>query len=263
MSEPILRQTDERGVATISFNRPDKHNAFDTTLIEKLLDTLRDCNADSAVRAVVLTGAGESFSSGADLHWMRLMGESSEAQNIEDALQLAELLSFLNRLSKPTIAAVNGPAYGGAVGLVACCDVAVAVETARFALSEVRLGLVPAVISPYVIAAIGARTARRYFLTGEALDTETACRIGLVHVVTTPQDFTASIQKHLDLLLKGGPQALRECKELIALVAGSGESVDQTLQRRTAEIISQVRLSPEAEEGISAFLEKRPAAWVH
>src|SRR5690606_14166227 len=181
MTQFVTLTTDSRGVATLTLDRPDRHNAFDAALIAELTATLLRLNTDNSVRVVVLTGAGKSFSAGADINWMRSMAGVDEAQNFEDSLQLAELMSVLNSLSKPTVARVNGAAIGGGTGLVACCDIAVAGTDAKFAFSEVRLGLVPAVISPYVIAAIGARQARRYFLTAERFSAAEAVRLGLVH----------------------------------------------------------------------------------
>ena len=248
---------------TITLNRPDKHNAFDAELVGMVLDILRRCNTDPEVRVVVLTGAGDSFSAGADLNWMQTASQQENEDSLEDALGLAELLSQFNRLSRPTLAAVNGPAYGGGLGLIASCDIAIASTTATFALSEVRLGLVPAIISPYVIEAMGKRAARRYFLSGEALAAEPARAVGLVHEVVAPDQFEDAVSRQVGFLLKGGPEALKECKELIALVGGADESMQHTLERRTAEIISHIRRSAEAREGINAFLEKRPADWAH
>jgi len=260
---PVLSHTDARGVLTITLNRPDKHNALDADLITMVLDILRDCSSNPEVRVVVLTGAGDSFSAGADLNWMQTAAAEENEESLEDALGLAELLSRFNRLSKPTLAAVNGPAYGGGLGLIASCDIAIASTTATFALSEVRLGLVPAIISPYVIEAMGKRAARRYFLSGEPLAAEPARMVGLVHEVVEPNQLQDAVSRQVSFLLKGGPDALRECKELIALVGGADESMAHTLERRTAEIIAHIRRSDEAREGINAFLEKRPADWAH
>jgi methylglutaconyl-CoA hydratase len=209
----------------------------------------------------VLTGAGRSFSAGADVNWMRSMATYGEAENLEDALHLADLMSLLNSLPRPTVAKVNGAAYGGGVGLVACCDIAVAAAGARFALSEVRLGLVPAVISPYVLAAMGERQARRYFLSAEAMDARQARRTGLVHEVVEPELLDEAVEEQVAMLLKGGPAALRESKELVFMVEGGGVSADEALKRRTAQLIAQLRVSDEGQEGLLAFLEKRPAAW--
>lgn len=261
MTDTVLQQIDSRGVATITFNRSEKHNAFDDELIAGLTQKLLDINNDASVRIVILTGAGKSFSAGADLNWMRSMAKFSEAENIEDALKLAELMDVLNALRKPTIARINGAVYGGGVGLVACCDIAIAADSAKFALSEVKLGLVPSVISPYVIAAIGAHQARRYFLTAEAIDAQQAQAIGLVHE-TVPQDkLDEAVERQVGLLLKCGPKALVACKELIAANAAASVSARRALKQKTAQLIAQLRVSDEGQEGLSAFLEKRAPQW--
>ncbi|HKT31505.1 MAG TPA: enoyl-CoA hydratase/isomerase family protein [Gammaproteobacteria bacterium] len=261
MTDAVLLQTDPRGVAMLTFNRPEKHNAFDDAIIAELTTKLIQLNNDKNVRIVILTGAGKSFSAGADLNWMRSMEKFSEAENIEDALKLAELMDILNTLRKPTIARVNGAVYGGGVGLVACCDIAVASDTAKIALSEVRLGLVPSVISPYVIAAIGAHQARRYFLTAEAISAQQAQNIGLVHEVAAPDKLDEAVEKEVDLLLKAGPKALTACKELIAANAAASVSARRALKQKTAQLIAQLRVSDEGQEGLSAFLEKRSPKW--
>ena len=261
MSESVLCEVDPRGVATITLNRPEKRNAFDDTLIARLTDTLLDLRARDDVRVIILTGAGSAFSAGADLNWMRSMADYSEEDNVEDALRLAELMSVLNHLTLPTVARVNGHVFGGGLGLVACCDIAVADREALFALSEVRLGLVPAVISPYVIAAMGTRNARRFFLTGEPMSARKARRVGLIHEIAKPSRLDKAVEHQVGMLLAGGPLAIRESKELIAMVAGSTESAAEVITRRTAEIIAQLRVSDEGQEGLSAFLEKRPPDW--
>jgi methylglutaconyl-CoA hydratase len=261
MSEPVLCAVDERGVATLTLNRPEIRNAFDHVLIARLTELLLELRTRSDIRVLVLTGAGTAFSAGADLNWMRSMVEFSEENNIEDALRLAELMSVLNHLRIPTVARVNGHVFGGGVGLLACCDIAIADRDALFALSEVRLGLVPAVISPYVIAAMGARSARRFFLTGEPMSARKARRVGLVHEVASPKRLDEAVDHQVSMLLKGGPAAIQECKELIAMVSGSTESAAEILTRRTAEIIAQLRVSEEGQEGLAAFLEKRPPDW--
>jgi methylglutaconyl-CoA hydratase len=262
MAENVLLEVDHRGVATLTLNRPEIHNAFDAALVLRLTELLMDVKSRPDVRVVVLTGAGRSFTAGADIHWMRSMADCGEEENFEDALHLADLMSLLNSLPLPSIARVNGHAYGGGVGLIACCDIALASNEARFALSEVRLGLVPAVISPYVVAAIGERNARRLFLSGEAMDARLARRIGLVHEIARPNRLDEALEDQLGMLLKGGPNALRECKELIFTVEGGGISADDALKRRTAQIIAQLRVSDEGQEGLAAFLEKRPPEWV-
>lgn len=262
MNDSVLLEVDRRGVATLTLNRPAVHNAFDSALVARLTEALLELKSGSGVRAVVLTGAGPSFSAGADVNWMRSMASCSEEQNFEDALQLADLMAVLDSLPLPTIARVIGHAYGGGVGLIACCDIAVASSEARFALSEVRLGLVPAVISPYVVAAIGERHARRLFLSGEAIRPKLARRIGLIHEIAKPARLDEAVEDQLHMLLRGGPVALKESKELVFMVKGGGVSADEALRRRTAQIIAQLRASAEGQEGLAAFLEKRPASWV-
>ncbi len=261
MAKTVLLEVNRRGVATLTLNKPEVHNAFDATLVACLTGMLFEIKSRRDIRLLVLTGAGRSFSAGADVGWMRSMASLSEEENLDDALHLADLMSLLNSLPLPTVARVNGHAFGGGVGLVACCDIAIASSEARFALSEVRLGLVPAVISPYVIAAIGERNSRRLFLTGESMSAKLARRVGLVHEVAKPNKLDAALEHQLDMLLAGGPNALRESKELIFTVEGGGMSADVALKHRTAQIIAQLRVSEEGQEGLAAFLEKRPPAW--
>lgn len=261
MTDSLQHAKDSRGVLTLTLNRPDVHNAFDDRLIASLAEALQEAEQDPDVRLVVLTGAGTSFSSGADLNWMRAMAAYSEDDNYEDALRLAELMALLNSMAKPTVARVNGHAFGGGVGLVACCDIAISAENARFALSEVRLGLVPAVISPYVVAALGERQARRYFLTGEAFGAESACRLGLVHEAVPGEQLDDAVGAVVEALLAGGPIALKACKELVANISHHGVTASQTLRKRTAELIAQLRVSDEGQEGLAAFLEKRRPGW--
>ena len=259
-AEPVIGcRVDERGVGIVTLNRPQVHNAFDDAVIAELTQRLSQLGADPAVRAVVLTGAGESFSAGGDLNWMRSMAGFSAAENEADALRLAQLLDTLDRLPKPTVARVNGGAFGGGVGLIACCDVAVGIETARFGLTEVRLGLAPATIAPYVVRAIGARQARRYFLTGERFDAREAQRIGLLHEVVAADALDGTVERLLDALLAGGPQALVACKQLVDDV--SGHTDRDRLKRDTAALIARLRVSAEGQEGLHAFFERRPPAW--
>ncbi|MGH8321716.1 MAG: enoyl-CoA hydratase-related protein, partial [Gammaproteobacteria bacterium] len=218
-------------------------------------------NNDKQVRIVMLTGAGKSFSAGADINWMRASAQYDEAHNIEDALKLAELMSTLDNLRKPSIARVNGAAFGGGVGLVACCDIAIASENAKFAFSEVRLGLVPSVISPYVIAAIGAHQARRYFLTADVINAQKAREIGLVHEAVAVDQLDNAVEREIELLLKGGPKALTAAKELIAGQVALSTSARRNLHNKTANIIAQLRVSEEGQEGLNAFLERRPTKW--
>lgn len=252
--------TIDRHVARIALNRPALHNAFDDALILELTVALQRIDADEAIRAVVLTGNGASFSAGADLNWMRGMAAASEAENRADSEKLAALMRTLNFLSKPTMARVNGAAYGGGVGLVACCDIAICSETARFGLTEVKLGLVPAVISPYVIAAVGARHARRLFVTAELFDATEAARIGLVHRVAA--DLDAAVDETLDHLSKGGPVAQAEAKRLAFRMAGATLHSAQSIDVENAALIARLRVSAEGQEGIGAFLGKRKANWI-
>lgn len=251
--------TTSAGVTTLTLDRPDVHNAFDDALIAQLTEILQRVDADDATRVVVLTGAGKSFSSGADLGWMRRMADYDAAANRADALKLAALMRTLDTLSKPTIARVNGATFGGAVGLVACCDIAISLDLAKYSLSEVRLGLVPAVIAPYVVRAIGAREARRWFLTADAFDAQTAQRIGLVHEVVNVAGLDHAVTRQVDSLLRGGPAALTAAKRLVARLS---PTVDDALMAETAELIAALRVSPEGQEGLTAFLEKRDAHWI-
>lgn len=256
----VILELDKRGVASLIINLPEIHNAFDDRLITRMLQALEAVEADPKVRALVLRSEGKSFSAGADLRWMRRMADYSKKENRADAMQLAALMEQLNNLNKPTIARVQGAAFGGGVGLVACCDMAVASENAIFSLSEVRLGLIPAVISPYVISAIGERSARRYFQTAERFTAAEARRIGLVHEVVSGDMLDETINGLLDNLLKGGPAALAAAKSLIFSV--SHKPVTAALIKDTAERITVTRASKEGREGLNAFLEKRRPGWI-
>ncbi|MDX1711326.1 MAG: enoyl-CoA hydratase/isomerase family protein [Rhodovibrionaceae bacterium] len=247
------------GVARITLTRPEVHNAFNEVLIERLTTALKGLESDARVRAVVLAAEGRSFSAGADLNWMKSMAGYSQAENLADARKLAELMETLNRLDKPTVAEVQGSAFGGGVGLVAACDIAVAAAGAQFCLSEVRLGLIPAVIAPYVVAAMGERAARRYFLTAERFSAEEAERVGLVHAVVQPDELEHTTGRILEALLAGGPSALKEAKDLIFAV--SRRPTNSGVMDDTAGRIARVRVSEEGQEGIAAFLEKRKPSW--
>jgi methylglutaconyl-CoA hydratase len=250
----------EDGIARVTLARPDVHNAFDDRLIAELTTTLESLDNDAEVRVVVLTGSGPSFSAGADLGWMRRMAQAGTDENRADALRLAKLMRTLDGLSKPTIARVNGAAFGGGVGLIACCDIAIASETATFALSEVKLGLVPAVISPYVIAAIGARQARRWFQSGEIFHADEAKRIGLLHATAPAQSLETVVHHQCDLLMKTGPVAVKEAKALVKRMA---QVVDvDAIDAANADLIARLRVSPEGQEGLGAFLAKRRASWI-
>jgi methylglutaconyl-CoA hydratase len=260
MTSPVSL-TARGAVAEIRLNRPEVHNAFDAQLISALAQALDQVEQDAAVRAVVLSGEGKSFSAGADLNWMRAMAQASEEGNRLDSLQLAGLMRRLNFLSKPTVARVNGAAYGGGVGLIACCDVAIGVDGAKFSLSEVKLGLVPAVISPYVIAAIGGRQARRLFISGEVFDAAQACRIGLLHETVPPAELDAAVDRSLHWLGKGGPQAQAEAKRLALAMAGMTEAAQQNIDVENAALIAKLRVSAEGQHGLTAFLDKRAPDW--
>ncbi|MDR3385912.1 MAG: enoyl-CoA hydratase/isomerase family protein [Rudaea sp.] len=258
----LLDITIDHRVAQIALNRPSVHNAFDDDLIAELTDTLAKFDRDTQLRAVVLTGNGTTFSAGADLNWMRGMAQASEETNRADSERLATLMRTLNFLSKPTIARVNGAAYGGGVGLVACCDIAIATDAAKFGLTEVKLGLVPAVISPYVIAAIGARHARRLFVSGEIFDAAEAARIGLVHHTVSGVQLDEAVDRSLHWLAKGGPVAQREAKHLALRVGGTTPLMAQSMDVENAALIARLRVSAEGQEGLAAFLDKRPPRWV-
>lgn len=254
--------SDRDGVRQITLNRPEVHNAFDDALIAELTAAVTQAGQDLTVRALVLTGAGASFSAGADLHWMRGMAGASEAENRDDSLRLAALMRTLQFCPKPTVARVNGAAFGGGVGLVACCDIAIGTEQAKFGLTEVKLGLVPAVISPYVIAAIGLRHARRLFLTGEIFDAADAQHIGLLHQVVPADALDEAVNATLRLLTKAGPLAQGEAKQLALRMAGTTETAAEAIDRDNAALIARLRVSAEGQEGLGAFLEKRTAHWV-
>ena len=262
MADSLRFEVDDRGVATMTLTRPEVRNAFDSDLIEQLGARLLEVREREDIRALVITGAGDCFSAGADVNWMRSMVDAGEEDNLEDALGLADLMGALHDMGKPTVARVNGHAFGGGVGLVACCDIAIATTDAKFSLSEVRLGLIPAVISPYVLDAIGVRHGRRFFLSGEVMSAKKARRIGLVHEITKRERLDEAIEHQLSMLLLGGPAAIRECKALIAMVDGHAMSADRALRRRTVELIAQLRVTEEGQEGLRAFLEKRSPAWV-
>jgi methylglutaconyl-CoA hydratase len=249
------------GIARVTLDRPGVHNAFDDTLVAGLTAALERLDADPAVRAVVLTGAGSTFSAGADLNWMRSMAGASEDANRADSLRLARLMRTLNFLSKPTLARVNGSAYGGGVGLVACCDVAIGIEGAKFSLSEVKLGLVPAVISPYVVAAMGGRHARRLFLSGEVFDAAEARRIGLLHDAVPGGELDEAVDRALHWLGKGGPCAQAEAKRLALRMAGETPEAAEARDADNAALIARLRVSAEGQEGLGAFLAKRAPAW--
>jgi len=258
MNDSVLLTRDPRGVGTITFNRPDKRNAFDATLIQRLHEIVVEVDSDPSLRIAILTGAGSAFSAGADLIHMRRQGTMSEQENYADALRFAQCLQSLDRLRKPLIARVNGGAYGGGVGLIACADIAIGVSSAKFALTEVRFGIVPAVISPYVVAAIGQRHARRWFMTAIPLDATAAREIGLLHQTVDSKELDQAVEACVALLLQGGPIAQGEAKQLIRDVSLLPE--DQRPEH-TARVLARLRGSPEGKHGLTAFLDGKKPEW--
>lgn len=253
-----IRLTLEKKVARITFNRPEVHNAFNTAMIAELADVFEQLKRDESVRVIVLTGEGQSFCAGADINWMREIIHYSYEQNLQESLQLAEALHRLYTLPKPTVAMVNGTAIGGGNGFLSACDIAVAAEEARFGLSEVKIGLVPAAISPYVIRKIGESKAREYFLTGKRIPARKAREIGLVNEVVPLKRLKSAVDDLVKLLLTSGPEALASCKELIFRVPQL--SLEEA-KEFTARMIANLRISEEGQEGMAAFLEKRKPKW--
>src|SRR5574343_457548 len=247
-------------VATVWMNRPDLHNAFDETLITELTAAFMALDDDADIRAVVLAGRGKSFSAGADLNWMRRAANKGIDENLNDARGLAKMLRTIAEMKKPTIARVQGAALGGGMGLAAACDIAVASTKAVFATSEVKFGIIPSAISPYVLRAIGARQATRYFQSAERIDAARAREIGLVHETVEPEQLDAKVQEIVTALLQGGPCAQAAAKDLIRAV--DGQRVNETLVEETAHRIAHLRATPEAREGIGAFLDKRSPNWM-
>ncbi|MGY8632000.1 enoyl-CoA hydratase/isomerase family protein [Bradyrhizobium sp. 14AA] len=259
MSE-MLRVTREGAVAQVVLNRPERNNAFDEALIAALFSCFSQLSGDAAISVVAVSGEGRSFCAGADIAWMKRAAGYSREENVRDTRPLAQMLAALDAMPQTTIARVHGPVYGGGIGLVAACDIAIADEHASFCLSEVRLGLVPAVISPYVLRAIGARAAHRYFQTAEVFTARQAERIGLVHEVVRTEHLTDRIDDLVTHLLGCAPSARAESKKLVSTVAG--RPVDESLRDETARLIADVRVGDEAREGLAAFLEKRKPSWM-
>lgn len=255
----LIQIEQQDGVATLWMNRADKHNAFDETLIAELTHAAHALGADDSVRVVVLAGRGKSFSAGGDLDWMRRAAGYTFEQNLADANNLASMLRAIAQMPKPTIARVHGAALGGGMGLACACDIAVAADTAVFATSEVRFGLIAATIGPYVLRAIGARQATRYFQTAERICATRALTIGLVHESVPLESLDATIVDIITAIKAGGPHAQAASKQLIAEI--SDRAVDDALVAQTVACIAQIRATPEAREGLEAFLGKRPAAW--
>jgi len=258
-SEIVLTSIDARGLATVTLNRPEVHNAFDDALITALIQTCERLAHDPAVRIVLLTGAGASFSAGGDLNWMRRTGDYSYEKNFADAAELGRLMYLLDNLPKPTVARVHGAVFAGGIGLVACCDIAVADQESVFCISETRLGLVPAVISPYLVRAMGPRAARRYFLTAERFSAVEARRLGLVHEAVPAADLDATIARLVSAVLEGATGAQARSKRLIAEVAE--RPIEASVIDVTVRAIAEARASDEAREGLEAFFAKRKPRW--
>ena len=255
--DSILLQHEHDGVCTITLNRPEVANAFNLELITALAEALAHVANQPQIRVIVLTASGDVFCSGGDLNWMAAAAHYDEQENYQDALRLANLLRRLDTMPQVTIARINGAAFGGGLGLICCCDIAIAVAQARFAFSELKLGLVPATIYPYAHRAIGGRNARRYFLTAEVFDVETARAIGVLHEYTAAERLNARIDKLCRSILSNGPEALRQCKAMLV----EGESSEQ-LAHECAQRLARSRSGAEAREGIEAFLQKRKASWI-
>ncbi|PCJ45164.1 MAG: hypothetical protein COA74_14940 [Gammaproteobacteria bacterium] len=256
----IIVNQQTNGIARIQLNQPQIHNAFDDVLIADLTEALIQLNGDPAVKVLILGAEGKSFSAGADLNWMRKMADYSRDENHQDSLLLADLMSVLYTMKCPTIAAVQGAAFGGGVGLVACCDIALASEKASFCLSEVKLGLLPAVISPYVVKAIGERAAKRYFVTAERFNANRAAELGLVSEVVAPEELENKVLALAQVIINNSSPAVKDAKLIINDVLN--KEIDGQLKSMTANRIANIRASSEGKEGISAFLEKRQANWL-
>jgi len=258
MSDAILVDK-SGGVATVTLDIPATHNAFDDQVIDALSHAFNNIDQDDSIRVMVLAAKGKNFSAGANLNWMKSVATYSYEENLKDARALANMLRTLDELSKPTIAKVQGATYGGGVGLLSCCDIVVASDASKFCLSEVKIGLIPATISPYVIAAIGARAARRYFLSAEAFDAEQALRLGLVSEICVHDELANTVSTLVRIVLENSPAAVKQSKKLISDV--NHRVIDDALIEDTCERIAAVRVSAEGQEGLSAFLTKRRPSW--
>lgn len=247
-------------VAQVTLSRPEVRNAFNDEVIAELTTAFTELGQNKEVRAIVLAAVGPAFCAGADLNWMRRMADYTHAENLADAAQLAEMLRVIYTCPKPTVARIQGDVYAGGMGLVAACDMAVSVDTANYCLSEVKLGLYPATISPYVIRAMGARAAHRYFLTAERFDAVEALRIGFVHTVVSAEQLDAKVNEMTQSLVSASPNAVQQCKTLLHNVAG--QDIDAALIAQTVEGIATIRASLEGKEGVQSFLQKRKPAWL-
>jgi methylglutaconyl-CoA hydratase len=259
MKSMVTTKIDSRGVTTITLNRPEKHNAFDDHMVAQLTTVFEQTMDNPKARVLVLAAEGKTFSAGADLHWMKHMGECNYEENLNDAEGLANMLKILNEMSLPTIARVQGPAFGGALGLISCCDIAIAVTNASFSFSEVKIGLTPATISPYIIEAIGSRATRRYFITGERLEAKQAVKLGLINEAVEETQLDNTIAKLIATILKNSPAAMCASKQLVQDI--NHRPINDALIKETYECIARIRLTKEGQEGLSAFLEKRKPNW--
>ncbi|PKG81226.1 gamma-carboxygeranoyl-CoA hydratase [Colwellia sp. 75C3] len=258
-SEKVLYTISDNGVATVTFDNADKHNAFDDVIIKTLTDIFNDIAKRHDIKVMVLAANGKSFSAGADLGWMKRMAGYSYEDNLKDANALAQMLKALNFLPQATIAKIQGAAFGGAVGLASCCDIVIASNKASFCLSEVKLGLIPATISPYVVNAIGLKASRRYFQTAERFFSDKAMQLGLVDEVVEADELTAAVDKMITTLLSNSPEAMRQAKQLAFDVAY--QDINEQLLNDTSARIASIRVSNEGQEGLSAFFEKRSPSW--
>jgi methylglutaconyl-CoA hydratase len=246
-------------VATVTLSRPNTHNAFDDGMVDQLTSAFETIMANPSIRVMILAAEGKTFSAGADLNWMKRMGEYSYEKNLQDAKNLATMLKTLYEMPLPTIARIQGPAFGGALGLISCCDIAIAATKASFAFNEVKAGLIPATISPYIIKSIGPRASRRYFMTGETFGTEQAVTLGLIDEAVEGSQLNNHITQLITALLKNSPAAMQASKQLVQDI--EHRPIDDTLIKKTYEQIADIRLSKEGQEGLAAFLEKRKPHW--
>ncbi|MEY8201301.1 MAG: enoyl-CoA hydratase/isomerase family protein [Colwellia sp.] len=258
-NDTVLLEVNEQGIATVTLNNPEKHNAFDDVIIKQLTDIFNDISQRDDISIMILASNGKSFSAGADLGWMKRMAGYSYEDNLKDANALAQMLKALNFLPQTTIAQIQGAAFGGAVGLASCCDIVIASTKASFCLSEVKLGLIPATISPYVVDAIGLKASRRYFQTAERFFADKAQKIGLVDEMVAPEELTDEVNAMVAKLLANGSQARRQAKKLSQDVAF--QTIDENLLKDTSERIAAIRVSTEGQEGLTAFFEKRAPNW--
>jgi len=259
MNNRVRLTTDFRGVATVTLSRPHTHNAFDGCMVDELTSAFETTMANPSARVMILAAEGKTFSAGADLAWMKRMGEYSYKENLQDAKNLAKMLKTLHEMPLPTIARIQGPAFGGALGLISCCDIAIAATKASFAFSEVKIGLIPATISPYIIDAMGSHAARRYFMTGEKLEAQQAVNLGLINEAVEETQLDNTIAQLINTLLENSPSAMHSAKQLVQDIGN--RSINDELIKETCERIADIRRSNEGQEGLSAFLEKRKPHW--